>query len=81
VICEITVPEDAKLKSGKTREEVGQLEGRAYTSAGLTVWSLSGDTSDRAKVEWIVKGTPGSIVKLEAKHERAGTVRTAIVLE
>jgi len=80
VVCEIDLPEGVTLKSGKTREEVGQLEGRAYTSSALTVWGAAAATSDRVKAEWIVQGAQGSEVQLIARHQRAGTVRATVTL-
>jgi hypothetical protein len=78
-ICEIELPEGATLETGKPREELGQLEGRAYKSSAPT--RRQGDsTDDRAKVEWVVRATQGGSVKLLARHERAGLVRTEVSL-
>ena len=78
-ICEIELPEGATLEMGKRREELGQLEGRAYKPSAPT--RRQGDaTQDRAKVEWVVSANQGSIVKLLARHERAGVVRTEVTL-
>jgi hypothetical protein len=38
----------------------------------------SDSTKDRAKVEWVVCAPLGSTVKLLARHERAGVVRTEL---
>jgi murein tripeptide amidase MpaA len=77
LVCEIEIPKGAKLESGKAREEFGQLEGRAYKEAVLG----GEDTSDRLKVEWIVRTSKGGTVKVVARHERAGTVRTELELK
>ncbi|MBV8886317.1 MAG: carboxypeptidase [Chroococcidiopsidaceae cyanobacterium CP_BM_RX_35] len=78
-ICEIELPESATLETGRVREELGQLEGRAYKPSAPT--RRHGDpTQDRVKVEWVVRAPEGSRVKLLARHERAGVVRTEIVL-
>jgi hypothetical protein len=55
------------------------LEGRAYK----TVNPDEGDegTSHRVKVEWVVKATKGTKVKLTAKHDRAGVVKVDVVLK
>ena len=79
VICEIELPVSATLQSGKLREELVQLEGRAYKSAFAD--SLEGGTDDRLKVEWVVYAPNGGKVKLVARHERAGTVRTEVELK
>jgi murein tripeptide amidase MpaA len=79
VICEIELPEGARLQSGKVREELAQLEGRAYKSAQVDGWE--GGTDDRLKVEWVVHAPAGGIVKLTARHDRAGVVRTQVELK
>ncbi len=78
VVCEIDLPKGAKLETGKPREELGQLEGRAYKEALLDT-EMEG-TSERLKVEWVVHAPKGGVVKLVARHERAGTVRAELEL-
>jgi murein tripeptide amidase MpaA len=78
VVCEIELPEGAELATGKRREELGQLEGRAYK--GPVPYGGADPTDDRLKVEWTVKAAPGSVVKLLARHERAGVVRVDVTL-
>jgi murein tripeptide amidase MpaA len=82
VVCEIELPEGARLETGKPREELGQLEGRAYKPATPSSWSgWGGDVTDeRAKVEWVVRAPKRGTVLLTARHERAGTVRTSVNL-
>ena len=77
VVCEIELPDGAKLETGERREELGQLEGRAYKPAALTAADA---TDDRAKVEWVLRAPLGGTVGLVARHERAGVVRTAVEL-
>jgi murein tripeptide amidase MpaA len=78
VVCEIELPEGAELETGKQREELGQLEGRAYKAA----FPRADDaTEDRAKVEWVVRAPQGGTVKVTARHERAGTVVAEVELE
>jgi murein tripeptide amidase MpaA len=79
VICEIELPDGATLQSGKPREELAQLEGRAYKSAFAD--SMEGGTDDRLKVEWVVHAPNGGKIKLVARHDRAGTVRTELELK
>jgi len=78
VVCEIELPEGATLEAGKPREELGQLEGRAYKP---TFSGADDATDDRAKVEWVVRSEKGGKVKLTARHERAGVVVTELALE
>jgi murein tripeptide amidase MpaA len=74
VIAEVELPEGATLQLGKPREELGQLEGRAYKPSAANVWNTD-TTDDRAKVEWVVHAPQGGTVRLTARHERAGVVR------
>jgi murein tripeptide amidase MpaA len=74
VIAEIDLPDGATLQLGKPREELGQLEGRAYKPSAASVWNTD-PTDDRAKVEWVVHAPQGGTVRLTARHERAGVVR------
>ncbi|MBD2347234.1 M14 family metallopeptidase [Anabaena subtropica] len=78
-IFEIELPTGATLEIGKPQEEVGQLEGRAYKPSA-PARRQSDSTSDRAKVEWVVRAPSGTIVQLLARHQRAGVVRTELTL-
>jgi murein tripeptide amidase MpaA len=82
VVCEIETPAGATLETGRPREQLGQLEGRAYKPATPSSWAgWSGDvTDDRLKVEWVVRGRVGGEVKLTARHARAGVVRASVTL-
>ncbi len=79
VVCEIDLPEGAELVTGEVREEIGQLEGRAYKPSAPSVWDVD-PTDDRAKVEWAVRAPKGSTVRLVARHARAGTARAEVQL-
>lgn len=79
VVVELELPEGATLESGKTRLELDQLEGRAYKPVSPYGWA-SDATAERAKTEWVVRAAPGSLLKITARHERAGTVRTELAL-
>src|SRR5215207_942766 len=79
VIAEITLPKGGTLESGREREELGELEGRAYKAAFTD--ELAESTSDRVKVDWVVRAKKGSKIKLLAKHDRAGVVMEEIVLK
>ncbi|MDE3091265.1 MAG: carboxypeptidase, partial [Chloroflexota bacterium] len=80
IVCEIELPRAAKLETGKLREELGQLEGRAYKPTAPVGWAIGDPTDDRLKVEWVVRAPKGGVVKLTARHERAGTVRAKVKL-
>ena len=80
LLAEIALPSGAELVSGKRREDLGQLEGKAYKHTGVSYWPDYHVTDDRAKIEWIVRGRAGDCVALTARHERAGTVRVEVKL-
>ena len=73
VVAEISLQESAQLQSGKSRTEMGQLEGKAYKSSSPYGWG-SDPTSETGKVEWVVMAKPGTVFKVTAKHERAGKI-------
>jgi murein tripeptide amidase MpaA len=77
VVCEIELPKGATLETGKPREELIQLEGRAYKPSAPDPEDA---TDDRAKVEWVVRAPKGGTVKLTARHDRAGAVTTQVEL-
>ena len=77
VVCEIELPEGAALETGKPREELGQLEGRAYKPSAPNAEDA---TDDRAKVEWVVCAPEGGLVKVTARHDRAGVVVAELAL-
>lgn len=80
VVCEIELPEGAVLETGKLRQELGQLEGRAYKPSTHFTYYRSDVTEDRAKAEWVVRAPNGGTVRLIAHHERAGIVVTTVEL-
>jgi murein tripeptide amidase MpaA len=77
--AEITLPEGAKVVGGEKKVELGQLDGRVHRRS-LLWWASNDATSDRAKVEWVVEAPAGSSVTVEARHQRAGTVRRELTL-
>jgi len=79
VVCELTLPEGASLRSGHLREILGQLEGRAYKPSAPSRWA-SDSTDDRVKVEWVIHAPQGGTVQLRARHERAGVLRAELSL-
>jgi murein tripeptide amidase MpaA len=79
VVCEIELTKGAKLETGKHREELGQLEGRAYKEALVSL--AAEGTHERLKVEWVVQAPNGGKAKLIARHERAGRVTKEITLK
>jgi murein tripeptide amidase MpaA len=76
---EVRLPEGAELVSGKQKEEAGQLEGRVHRRS-LLGWFSNDSTADRVKLEWVIEAPNGGAVELEARHQRAGTIRRTIEL-
>jgi murein tripeptide amidase MpaA len=80
IVAELTVPQGARLVAGKARDDVGQLEGKAYKHTGVSFWPDYNVTDDRMKLEWVVQANAGEKVAITARHERAGTVRANVTL-
>jgi hypothetical protein len=78
--AEITLPEGGKVVGGERKVELGQLDGRVHRRS-LLWWASNDATSDRAKAEWVVEAPQGSSVGIEARHQRAGTLRRELTLE
>jgi hypothetical protein len=55
------------------------LTGR-HLKTEMIGWFSNDPTSDRAKVEWVVEAPQGGTVRVEVRHERAGTVRGEVTL-
>ncbi len=67
------------IQSGKEREELGELEGRAYKP--VMPDETEEGTTERLKVEWVVNAKKGTKIRLMAKHSRAGVVRAEVILK
>lgn len=80
VIAELNLPEGAHLETGKTRTDIGQLEGRAYKDATVTVWTAD-PTDDRAKIEWAIRAAAGTRLEVVVRHDRAGKVSKTVELK
>lgn len=80
IFAEVELPAGATLATGKTREDIGQLEGKAYKHTGVSFWPDYNVTDDRIKREWIVRADAGATIGIVARHERAGTVRASVTL-
>jgi murein tripeptide amidase MpaA len=66
---------------GEPKLEIGQLSGRVGKHSMLGGFGGTTDaTSDRIKAEWVVRGPAGSVVNVEIRHQRAGTVRAEVTL-
>ncbi len=80
--AEIGLPAGASLATGTTRQDLGQLAGRVLKRSGIGMFAGgSDDTGDRTVAEWIVAAPTGTAVEVTIRHDRAGVVRTSVVLE
>jgi hypothetical protein len=76
---ELTLPEEAKLLAGDLKVDLGQLEGRVHKRSPLWWWGDDA-TGDRAKAEWVIEAPEGAELGIEARHQRAGTIRQVVTL-
>lgn len=74
------VPDGGELLMGEARTECGQLTGRNLTGPMIGLLPTNEATTDRAKVEWVVRAPAGSTFTAVARHPRAGTVRAEVTL-
>jgi murein tripeptide amidase MpaA len=81
VVYEIDLPPGARLVAGKHRVEGAQLEGRA-SKPSLQAFLPNPDvTGDRGQCEWTVRASAGTRIEVTARHDRAGRVSAAVVLQ
>jgi len=81
--CEVVVGDGTgvELIGTNARQELGQLAGRVGKNSMLGGFGAATDgTVDLAKAEWIVRAPAGTPVTVEARHDRAGVVRSSVVL-
>ena len=84
VMFEIHLPPNVatiSLVGGKPRIEGPQLEGHAPKASLQAFLPNREITGDRAVVEWVVRAPKGTRLALTARAERAGVVRTEVVLD
>jgi murein tripeptide amidase MpaA len=81
VVFEIHLDGGATLVAGKPRIEGPQLEGHAPKTSLLAFLPNREPMADRAVAEWIVRARVGTRLSLSARAERAGVVRTEVVLD
>jgi hypothetical protein len=76
---ELTLPEGGELVVGEQKTEAGQLEGRVHKRSVLW-WGGDDSTADLTKLEWVIEAPGGGELGIEARHQRAGTVRRVVSL-
>jgi murein tripeptide amidase MpaA len=80
VIAEIELPEGATLVEGKQRIEGPQLEGRNNVGTLTSFFPAGNATQDRCRFTWIVRGGGGNSCAIIARHNRAGSTTSRVVL-
>jgi murein tripeptide amidase MpaA len=81
VMFEVHLPDGVSLVGGKPRVEGPQLEGHAPKTSLLAFQPNREPMADRAVAEWVVRGPVGTRLALSARADRAGAVRTEVVLD
>jgi murein tripeptide amidase MpaA len=84
VMFEIRLPQgnnEVSLISGKERYEGPQLEGHGPKGSLQAFLTTRDITGDRAVGEWVVRAPKGTRVALSARADRAGAVRTEVILD
>ena len=79
VRVELELPESVNLTSGRTKLELGHLEGRSGKLSVSTIYAAS-PTDNRAWTEWVLRGPPGARVQVHVRSDRAGTLHERVVL-
>jgi len=80
VEVELDLPDGAKLVAGEVKTTAGQLNGRVEKRS-TTWWGNDESTTDLAKLEWVIEAPAGTEIGVEARHQRAGTVRRRVKLQ
>ncbi len=79
VFAELSLPENARLVTGRARQEAGHLEGRSNKDT-LSSAHAASPTDNRARLTWVIEAPRGSSVQVTVRSERAGWVRQTITL-
>jgi murein tripeptide amidase MpaA len=79
VRAELELPDGVTLVDGRRRVEVGHLEGRSNKLDVSAFWT-DGNTDNRGRVEWTLRGHPGAVVTVHLLSERAGSLHRQVTL-
>src|SRR4029077_4737544 len=75
----LTLPDGARVVGGEPKVDLGQLAGR-HMKRNMLGWRADDSTTERTKAEWVIEAPGGGTLLIEAKHQRAGVVRTSVEL-
>jgi hypothetical protein len=81
VVFELHLTADVTLVSGTARVVGPQLDGHGVKNSLQAFLPNRQVTADRAVAEWVVRAPRGTRLALTAVADRAGTVRTEVVLD
>jgi murein tripeptide amidase MpaA len=76
---ELDLPEGTRLVGGDLKTDAGQLKGR-FDKRSTTWWGNDESTGDLVKLEWVLEAPSNTEIGIEARHERAGTIRRRLTL-
>jgi murein tripeptide amidase MpaA len=79
VRSEIELTDQAVVINGKTRIELGHLEGRSNKLGVTALWETS-PTDQRASTEWVVQAAPGAKILIRVLSERAGQLEKEVII-
>jgi murein tripeptide amidase MpaA len=80
VAAEILLPPGCTLTTGTAALQGPEAEGRAHLKSLIGFGRTPHGTPDRVGFEWHVRAPEGAEIGLAARHDRAGTVRTTLLL-
>lgn len=74
--AQIRLPEGGTLEIGEAKHEIDHLEGRSARTGFLTF--SNGATTDRTKLEWVVRVPAGGEISIIVQGGRGGTARASL---
>jgi len=79
VRIELEIPPEANLVTGKSKVELGHLEGRSNKFEVASVWESS-YTDNRARTQWVIHAPAGTQFAINVLSDRAGALHTKVYL-
>ncbi len=81
VLADLELPASATLLSPELRQQAGELEGWSNLHTAQSFWVGASASADRVRFEWIVEAPLATPIKVHVRHQRAGSLRTQIMLQ
>jgi murein tripeptide amidase MpaA len=81
VDAELKVSANARIMTGKEKQQLGQLAGRSGQRSTATWWGYTAGTPDRGLAEWIVAAPAGTALSANVTSERGGSAQATMTLE